>query len=806
MSNQLLVGGLGAAVGAAIPGVGWMMGLSIGMTVGGLVFPPKLGSALQRTDRLNLNRVHPGEPIPRVWGRARVPGQLLWAGDAYSVEEREGGGKGAGKGGSYTTEELYCSLAIGIAQGPIEGLRRIWMNKEIVYERDGSPERARWFPSEVWDPIGDLMLGTEAQNPHSLLVSALGAGETPAYRGLAYVVFDDLPITRFGGGVPQCEFEVSCASPPSLASVLEDLLVGVGLEVAELDLSELAGTPCRGLALTSQQDVSAVLASLQVAYSFDLVEHGGQIVAVRRGGTTSWSIPWRHVGLAPGDSRLEVTRRAESERPTRVEVKYFSDTEGQKLQVCEQSYERPAGIAPNTDALDVPVVLTRDEAKRLAAVRAHLAWTSSTAPRFTLPPRYVGVLPSDLILLSQEMVGSVAAGPFLARVVGVRIAGGGQLIVSAETEDPSIYTQTLLGSDEGDGSGGLDEAAPLYWDVRPDLPSVGSEWAGGFYSVAYAGSDSPMGTFGGSLVIQGAVAPGSPEYGPPAETTLRTRSAVGPATTSMGAWATPWLYDSVSTVRISLQSGVVESCTLDQLYQGRNLAILGNEIFAFRTATLVDSNSAAGEWELSGLLRGRFGTEAAAVAGHASGEVFALLDRRSMAMLPTAPVSSLLPGGELRSRVFRMTPADGWDPETKTRAWEDGSVRAWAPVVSVDTTSGLSLTISARCRYPMAFPGSGAPVPLGYDQEAYGVALYAPGAMRSHERQLGADTCHLRIGAVAGEPWSPDPATWTTGAWSIDAGAWAAIPKPCVLEVRQVGVLGALGYRAFGLPTLLTVS
>jgi hypothetical protein len=45
---------------------------------------------------------------------------------------------------------------------------------------------------------GDLALvsGSETQPQDPLIVGKMGAGETPAYRGLACVVFEELPLSE----------------------------------------------------------------------------------------------------------------------------------------------------------------------------------------------------------------------------------------------------------------------------------------------------------------------------------------------------------------------------------------------------------------------------------------------------------------------------------------------------------------------------------------------------------------------------------------------------------------------------------
>ena len=51
--------------------------------------------------------------------------------------------------------------------------------------------------------------GAEDQVPDPVIEATEGAGMAPAYRGTAYVVFEDLELEAFGNRVPQFSFEVS---------------------------------------------------------------------------------------------------------------------------------------------------------------------------------------------------------------------------------------------------------------------------------------------------------------------------------------------------------------------------------------------------------------------------------------------------------------------------------------------------------------------------------------------------------------------------------------------------------------------
>src|SRR5690606_31657292 len=129
-----------------------------------------------------------GAPIPRVYGRARIGGQLIWATRLEEVvnvsSDRSGGqgGKGAGAQGPKTINKTYsyfANLAVGLCEGRIAFIRRVWADGR---ELDLSTITMR------------VHRGSETQSPDPLIVAKEGAAYAPAYRGLAYVVFERLPL------------------------------------------------------------------------------------------------------------------------------------------------------------------------------------------------------------------------------------------------------------------------------------------------------------------------------------------------------------------------------------------------------------------------------------------------------------------------------------------------------------------------------------------------------------------------------------------------------------------------------------
>lgn len=50
--------------------------------------------------------------------------------------------------------------------------------------------------------------GNETQTSDPFIAARMGAASTPAYRGTAYVVFEELPLSTYGNRLPQLSFEV----------------------------------------------------------------------------------------------------------------------------------------------------------------------------------------------------------------------------------------------------------------------------------------------------------------------------------------------------------------------------------------------------------------------------------------------------------------------------------------------------------------------------------------------------------------------------------------------------------------------
>jgi hypothetical protein len=192
----LLFQAAGAALGSVFGPFGAILGRAAGALAGSLVDRSLMGGGSTISGaRLNDGRVpgaEEGTSMSRVYGTARVGGTLIWATrfeEQASVERS--GGKASGP--RVETFRYFANIAVGICEGPIAGIRRVWADGREI-DLDTVEMRVH--------------LGTRSQAPDPLIEAKQGTGETPAYRGLAYAVFERLPLDTFGNRIPVLQFEV----------------------------------------------------------------------------------------------------------------------------------------------------------------------------------------------------------------------------------------------------------------------------------------------------------------------------------------------------------------------------------------------------------------------------------------------------------------------------------------------------------------------------------------------------------------------------------------------------------------------
>lgn len=219
-AGQIVGGIVGAVVGFYVGGPqGAVMGAQVGMGVGGYIDPPK-GPTINgpRLSDLSAQTSTYGSPIPRIYGTVATHGNVIWLqGNQLTerVRKEKQGGKGGGGGATVKTYSYYATFAVGLADvsktGPIQGVRRIWVGGNLIYDA-GSDDLETIIASNQAAQGFRVYFGNEDQQPDPRMQADLGVANCPAYRGLAYIVFYDFALKDYGNSLMAAQVKVEVAS------------------------------------------------------------------------------------------------------------------------------------------------------------------------------------------------------------------------------------------------------------------------------------------------------------------------------------------------------------------------------------------------------------------------------------------------------------------------------------------------------------------------------------------------------------------------------------------------------------------
>lgn len=299
--GRLALGLVGAVIGSffGVPAIGF----AIGSAIGGFIFAPEgpnvEGPRLSDTD---VQSSTVGKIIAEHYGTTRTGGNVFWTGglkETKIVEEVEGG-KGGG-GATSTTYDYSVSFATALGKSPAQQIIKIWADGKLIYDKTGvsdtnnSKYNFRFNRGEggvntnpTVDPLiaesinrrlaglPDINVGNQPQSEYTTLdtliaelnaetdsrsalyaaylttlkdeAEAIGGTPpdykfTPAYKEVAYIVFDDMPLEDFGNRIPNITAEVVW----STSVVANDISNVQQVEIPEI--APVAGIPPDAMAV-----------------------------------------------------------------------------------------------------------------------------------------------------------------------------------------------------------------------------------------------------------------------------------------------------------------------------------------------------------------------------------------------------------------------------------------------------------------------------------------------------------------------------------------------------------------------------
>ena len=184
------------AVGTVFGGpIGGSIGAIVGRQIDAAIFGGRKVEGPRLKD-LTVQTSSYWSALPLHFGKMRAAGSVIWATELVEHKDTASSGKGRP---SVTTYTYTSSFAVAIASRPITGIGRIWADGNLLRGANGDLK------------VGGTLrvhLGHGDQAADPLMAQAEGVTWCPAYRGLAYAVFEDLELADYGNRIPSLTFEI----------------------------------------------------------------------------------------------------------------------------------------------------------------------------------------------------------------------------------------------------------------------------------------------------------------------------------------------------------------------------------------------------------------------------------------------------------------------------------------------------------------------------------------------------------------------------------------------------------------------
>ncbi|WP_156679422.1 phage tail protein [Sphingomonas profundi] len=685
--------------------IGGPIGGAIGAVLGQQVDQRLLGPRRQgaRLGALTVQTSAYGQPIPKLFGTLRVAGTVIWATDLREDRSTSGGGKGKPKTTSYS---YSASFAVALSGRPIRAVHRIWADGKLLRGAAGDWKSETGFR---------LHPGDEAQAIDPLIAAAEGAAGTPAYRGMAYAVFEDMQLADFGNRIPSLTFEVEADSAPvplgTIAGLLSDGAVA-GPTAATLGGYAASGDSVRG-----------AIETIARAIPLSLRDDGTRLLI---GDTVPAAMPIAadELGTADGEARAErrrVDRAAAGTLPDEVTITYYEPE--RDYQAGLQRARRGGGPGRRVEAIELAAAMAAGAAKAVAERRLADAWDARATAKATLPWRRLDLRPGDTITAQDGRVWRIGGWTLENMVLTLTLRATAERDLSAIVAQPGRAT---AGADAVHGPTSL---------ALLNLPPVDDGAAGPRLWLAAAGV-SP-GWRRAAVIASTDGGASWQEIGATAAPAI-----MGDALTVLPPDDTA-LFDARSFVEVALlnEAMTLLSRDCDALVDGANLAMIGDELIQFGQADAIGG----GRWRLSGLIRGRRGTEAA-MSGHAVGDRFVLVTADTLLPIEVPPDRI---GANVRVIATGVADAAGV---------ESGAIatgRALRPPCPVHLTAaplpggGLRLSWVRRSRVGWAWTDGG-DVLLGEETERYRVTI-TPNAGAARTVEVALPGCDYDAAAIAAD-------------------------------------------------------
>lgn len=488
-------------------------------------------------------------------------------------------------------------------------------------------------------------------------------------------------------------------NPPAGPILLSEIVADVSnrCSLSAYDVSELTDE-VDGYVIANQMTGRAMIEPLLPIYFFDGVESDAQVKFPKRGGDPIIVIPDDELA-AHTDGNLPpilgIMRAQEVDLPQKVNVLYLN--KDADYQNGTQLAQRMVGGSREAMTIEAPIVLSDAKAKWVADAVLHATWIERDGYEFSTSRKYGVYEPTDIVEIQGRAM----------RVTTKTESGGLQKFKAVGSHD-SVFEQEGIAAKAGFTPTVISPRYPST-ALLLDIPLLrDADDGSGFYAVA---GNAVQGNWPGEVLYK------SPDAGA-SYAALHTFIAQDSYGTTIGGVADFLggnVFDEATVIRVIMTHGTLSSLTELGVLNGGNTFLVGNEILQAKNCVLVGTDT----YDLSGLLRGRRGTEWA-ISTHSQTERFVVLNAATTRL--AAPYAETN-----QERLYKPVTIGQTLAATESQAFTNTNVglKPYAPVQLGGGNDGTDVTLTWTRRTRIGGDWvDGTDVLLGEASESYVVQIW----------------------------------------------------------------------------------
>lgn len=385
-----------------------------------------------------------------------------------------------------------------------------------------------------------------------------------------------------------------------LSDVIEDLSYKCDIKPKEL-VTKALNDNVEGLIIDSKRTARSVIDLLRSVYFFDPIEKDGSLHFEKRGEKQVISLEDNQEKLGV---KLFVNRPDIADLPSKVDINFINKSNSYKV------WNKHSTLADEKNSqsinLNLPIVMSEAFAEKLSEIILYDLWQCGVYYNFELPPMYSYLCVGDVVVINYEKQ------RLHLRITSIHLGANLVSKITAVKEDFGIY-KSICSSSERDAQS-FEPLSKTRLEIL-DIPYLEKPEKENDLFIYFAACGYGKNWPGAKILARNSEGSGYEDLDE-----ITSAAVIGNVLSDIGEYE-PYVLDYKNKIVVSIFSGEIESVSDNLFLSGYNKALIGNEIIFFKTAKLIDQC----QYELSGLIRGMYGTESE-IKNHRLGERFVLLD------------------------------------------------------------------------------------------------------------------------------------------------------------------------------------